>query len=424
MAVAGGVLLLSSCGGCDATVNHAALPTYFSSPGSFDDVEIDQAGHRLYVADRGHKGVTVVDISGSTPRFAGTVDVGGSPNGLAVAPDLKRVFAGLASGAVVAIDTDSASKTFMKVVDGISVDKAEADLMDYSAKAKLLFVGTGSGGTVASVDPTTSQVTGRIDLKSAVEQPRFDPADGMLYVTAPDADALFRIDPVKEEIVNTYKLDGCKPSGLAINPTRELALIACTGSAMVMDLRKGSHWLTSGVRGGDVVSYDAGADRFVVASPHINSPSAVGVFRGDGHFLSATSTDSSGHAAAYDGARGVVYTTGAAGLMSFTPGACLQVPEWMHFAAGLAAYATPFGLLAIAIVLYPRWRKRARNKAPKKASTKPARQSWRQRQREDLLFARERMREIEDGILGAEPEPAVEAPAPKPDPMQSFLNPT
>jgi hypothetical protein len=212
---------------------------------------------------------------------------------------------------------------------------------------------------------------------------------------------------------------------MGINPTRELALIACTGTAMVMDLRSGSHSLARGVQGGDVVSYDPGADRFIVASPHIKSPSAVGVFRGDGQFLTSTSTDSSGHAAAYDDAHGMVYTTGAAGLLSFTPATCLPTPEWMHMAAGLGAYATPFGLLALVIVLYPRWRKRARAKAPRKSSSpKPGRLSWRQSQREDLLFERERMRSLEDSILGVEPAPAVEAPAPKPDPMQTFLNST
>jgi len=39
------------------------------------------------------------------------------------------------------------------------------------------------------------------------------------------------------------------------------------------------------VAGGDIVTYDAAVDRFVVASPHDRHDSAVGVFYGDGTFL-------------------------------------------------------------------------------------------------------------------------------------------
>src|SRR5207245_7818952 len=84
LAAAGGVTLLSGCSSCQSTVRQLALPAV--AAGSFDGVEADQTAHRLYLADRTNDKVQAIDISTSQPRFAGSIDVGAAPNGLAVAP--------------------------------------------------------------------------------------------------------------------------------------------------------------------------------------------------------------------------------------------------------------------------------------------------------------------------------------------------
>jgi len=45
----------------------------------------------------------------------------------------------------------------------------------------------------------------------------------MLYVTTQGTDSLLRIDPASGKVVNTIKVVGCRPNGLAINPGRQLA---------------------------------------------------------------------------------------------------------------------------------------------------------------------------------------------------------
>ena len=415
-AAVGAVVLLSACGaGCDAAVNTTALPAVAGVPPSFDAVEIDQPAHRVYVADRTRTGVDVIDISKTSPRFLQTVNVGGPPNGLALARDSNRLYAGLAYGSVVAIDTDPASKTFMTVTDRVSVGNKSADLMDYGGKR--VFVGSGSN--VVIIDAATNKVVSQVDVKAPVEQPRYNSADGMVYVTSPDADTIFQINPDLAKVTNTFKMGGCKPAGLAINPARQMGLVACSVSVSAVDLRDGSYRLVSGIPAGDIVSYSSAADRFLVASANAKAPSVVGVFSGDAKFITSAVTDPRGHAAVFDTTNQLVYTTSAAGILSFTPPTCAPGVDWKRTMATLGIYATPFVLLALVMIFYSARRDRSRAKAAN-GSAGPQR---RRQYEDDLAVQRERMRSLEDSILGAETV-VTEDPQAKHDPWGGFFNST
>ena len=126
----------------------------------------------------------------------------------------------------------------------------------------MVFASNGDGGSIATIDATTGVVKSHFAIGHPLEQPRFNPADGMLYVTSPDADAVFMVDPGKGVIKSTIKLDKCVPYGLAINPKLDQALIACRNFVMRQNLRNTADVEAFGqVSRGDVVSYDAVADR-------------------------------------------------------------------------------------------------------------------------------------------------------------------
>src|SRR5438094_2102786 len=183
VAAAGGMILLGACTSCQSTVREAAIPAI--AAGSFDGVEADQRAHRLYLGDSAAHGIDVVDISSTTPRFVRTIDVAGAPNGLAVAEDTHRLYAGLIGGSVAVIDTDESSPKFMQMVDRVTVDSLAADLLDYSAQKQRVYVATGQSGEVVGIDTTTNQVKERLAAKVPVEQPRFNPSDGLAYAASP-----------------------------------------------------------------------------------------------------------------------------------------------------------------------------------------------------------------------------------------------
>jgi len=386
LAAAGGAILLAGCTSCQSTVRTTGMTVI--AEGSFDVVVADQPGHRLYLADRTAKGVDVVDISSPQPLFVSTIPLSAAPHGLALDAASHRLFAALGSGAVAVIDTGPRSSN--QVVANIQVESSSLDLIDYSPQNDSLYVG--SGRTVLVVDVAREQVTKRITTAMPVGQPRYDPADGMVYATVSGTDSLVQINPATGFVTRNYVIAKCRPNGVGINPARQLALVSCGGSIALVNLESGAQRVTRVVQGGDVVTYEAAADRFVVASPHDMNESAIGVFAGDGSFIASVPATSSAHAAAFDSVHGLVYAPGPAGLMSFAPAACAPPPDWLRFVGGLSVFAVPLLLAALFLVLVARAlaRRRAGLGGP----------TYQELQAEDLEFERERMRALEDGILG------------------------
>lgn len=386
---AAGLVLLSACGSCQSIVHETAIPAL--AAGTFDAVEADQSQRRLYFADETAKGVDIVDVSGAQPRFAGTVSLPDAPKGLALAPDSRRLYAAMGGGQVAVIDMDRISQTYQKVVAAITVDTASADLVDFSPQTNQLYVG--SDTSVVVVDAGSGKVVNKFDLKSPVEQPRYNPADGKLYVATPHTDTVLQLDPSNGQVLRKYTQPKCKPKGLAINPSRDIALVACGGSMAVFNLRSGLDEVSRTVQGGDIVTYDAAVDRFTVGSAHGPRDSAVGVFSGDARYIGQIAASPNAHAAVFDDSTGVVYAVGAKGLLSFSPAACAPLPDWLTFMGGASVFIVPLAAFGVFLVWYARRRSRIHPTAPR---TK----TWEQLHREDLEAERERMRELEDAIYG------------------------
>jgi DNA-binding beta-propeller fold protein YncE len=341
--------LVAGCGSTGVQTTGTPVPGLSAKTGSFDDVEIDQSAHRLYAADRTDSGVDVFDVSGPAAMFLKTITLPAPPNGLAVAPDLGRLFAGTAAGTVEVVDTVAGS-----VTGEVKTGASEVDLIDYGAGPQQLFAATGAGGSVLTIDARTSKVLSTAKVGKPLEQPRYDPADGMVYVSVPDLDALAQIDPATGTVKKTLKLGGCIPIGLAIKPVAQTAVLACRASVMAYDLKTGKSQTFDRVADGDVVHYYPSVDRFFVTSAHDGVPTVVGMFGGDpiGYVTSANVTGG-GNAAAYDATNDLVYTTdprrGHVGVMSLRLDGSRPVPFWQS----VLTTVVPFVVLAAFVA--PLW---------------------------------------------------------------------
>jgi 6-phosphogluconolactonase (cycloisomerase 2 family) len=326
--VALATLLAAACNVADTQLVNTPVPSLSDKAASFDVIQIDQQNQRLYVSDRTDKGIDVFDISTARASFLQTIAMSSSPNGLAIAPDLGRLFVGTSSGLVI-VDIDPKSPANGTAIKEIATGTA-ADLLDYAPSRHLVFAGN-TEGTISSIDATTGQVKGLFKTGQALEQPRFNQADGMLYVTSPAADALFRIDPDDGTIKTQIPFPKCQPSGLAINPRANQALIACAAAVVSWDFRTGKSQKFDKVPRGDVVTYDAKIDRFFVAAPKAKPSSVVGIFGGNPiAYVTSVVTSGGGNSAAYDETNNTVYTPETrikkAGLTSFPLPADDQVP--------------------------------------------------------------------------------------------------
>ena len=320
-----------------------------TTTGNFDDLQIDQANHRLYAADRDH-GIDVFDISTPYAKFVQSITLPSYPNGLAVASDLGRLYVGTADGSVQVIDINPASPTAWKVIMQIQTGAKEVDLLDYSASRHELYASNGTDGTLAIIDTNRNAITRSVKVGSALEQPRFNSADGMLYVTSPDADALFKIDPATGTIKSKNTLGLCQPMGLAINPRANQAMIACTNWTLAWNLRTSTAQGFNEASGGDIVRYDSSADRFLVASPGNINTGTVAIFGGSPiAYISSVTTGAGANAADYDETNRLIYTTdlrpNQVGVDAF------QIPDGAPTLSSLLTLAPLAALLPVMVLV-------------------------------------------------------------------------
>ncbi|HET7420854.1 MAG TPA: hypothetical protein VFL27_10780 [Candidatus Dormibacteraeota bacterium] len=312
-------LLLAACtvgGGAPITYSEVRIPT-LPGAASFDAMDVNQQAHRLYVADRTDSGVDVIDLTTSPATYTHTIPLGSSPNGLVYAPDVKRIFVGLADGSLAIIDESE------KVIKQAPAGGKTVDLIDYSPSTQEVFAGV-SDNSVARIDAVTGNVKNVIKLAATgIEQPRYNPVDHLLYVTSPGSNSMFVVDPTTGAVKNEVALgDKCSPNGMAINPKTDQALVACRLWVQRINLRNtADQQPISQVEGGDVVTYFAGADRFLVGTPD-SIPSAVGILGGNPiRFIASAQTHAQGNSAALDESRLIVYSPdtrpGTVGLVAF-----------------------------------------------------------------------------------------------------------
>ena len=310
------------------------IPPLAGKTASIDIIVIDQDAHRLYVADRGTNGVDVFDITTKDAKYVKSIDLGSGANGVVVAKNVNKLFAGLNDSNVAVIDL-----TTLNVLAKVSTGgKGRADELDYDPKDKKVYIANSGDGFVTVIDGTTNAIIKKIDnLGPALEQPAYNTADGLMYMTSSDQNAVFVFDPVKDVMVRKDTVAVlCNPQGLAINPKTSQAVLGCaigragsSGTALTVawDLQKG---IFTGVFGqvgaGDSVIYSAKTDRFYFGAHVFPHGSVIGIFSGAPiAFLTnvPTGTFSGAKNLAYDETNNLIYTQdalpGEGSLFSFTP---------------------------------------------------------------------------------------------------------
>jgi YVTN family beta-propeller protein len=317
-------LALSACGGFaepalqPLTKEAAArveLPPVHGKTAAFDTMALDQADHRLYIADSLDQGVDVVDVTASPGHYLLTIPLGTIPHGIALASDLQRLYTGNDDSTVSVIDIKPSSPHRYAVIASISTKgPGIADLVDYDPVDHKLYVGNADDGFVSSIDVKTNTVVKQIPNLGKVEQPRYDPADGMVYVSNAERDSIIQIDAHTDTVVKEYPLPvKCVPHGLAINPATNQGIVGCSDKdnpvTIAWDFGAkrmiGSFDLAGA---GDAVIFDAQAGHFYFAAAGF-APAEIAVFNAAPiRFLTAVPTSHHSNAVAYDEALKLIYT--------------------------------------------------------------------------------------------------------------------
>lgn len=269
---------------------------------STDVFSFDPSTHTMYFADRVNKGVSVIDTTTNT--YLGTLVVptcdgtGSCPSGVLVAPDLhKLVVTDRLIGAgnlnhifIYDLRILSAPPVTLTVTGPVG-SQFQTDELDYDPLNHRAYVANSLCPCFLTVvDLVTNTIVDQIPLPANLEQPRFNPVDGMIYVTMPDDlvtptgganDAVVKIDPTKTgaaAIVGTFPPPaGCAVRGIDIDPLTNTGIIGCGlgASQYLLDFATGSVLAQfPGVTGTDTLAFNRNLRRWYTASSN-NTNSGV-----------------------------------------------------------------------------------------------------------------------------------------------------
>jgi len=247
---------------------------------AFDISWVDAPSGHYYLGDRSNGAIDVVDVTTDkvTAQVGGFVGATGNnntsgPDGVVVTVSNRELWAGDGDSTVKVVDLVA-----NKVVATISTGgKFRADEMAYDPKDNVLIAANNAD------DPpfaTLFSVSGRIVIKkipfpnatNGAEQPQYDPATGMFYLSVPATVAnpggeMDVIDPVALKVVGSYGLKNCGPNGSALGPGNQL-LAGCgnEGRSVIIDKTNGAVLADISTAGGsDEVWYNPGDNRYYLA---------------------------------------------------------------------------------------------------------------------------------------------------------------
>lgn len=195
--------------------------------GRFDYLNADGANKRLYVSH----GTEAVVIDTTTNAIIGRIADTPGIHGIAIAPELGRVFTSNGADNKVSIVNAKDFTTIMKVGTGLNPD---AIMYEPTKKMVWSFDHTGKSATV--IDAQSGKVVATVPLSGVAETGQADAGLGKVFVNIEDTDSIDVIDMNTYKVVGNYKVAPAKaPTGMALDPkTHRIFVTGGDAPTMVM----------------------------------------------------------------------------------------------------------------------------------------------------------------------------------------------
>jgi len=228
----------------------------------FDYLTIDEARGRLWSAHLGANVIYVIDLK-TNKLFKTVTDTPGA-EGVEVVPELNKVYtSNWGDHSIGVIDG-----TRLQVVKKIpALNKPDGNA--YAAPFHKLYVSDERAKTLLVVDVRTDEVVKKIPFGSETGMPQYDSVARKVYLNLQESNRFVVIDPATDRVEGNYPVGSCVGNhGMALDPTRHLAFLACEGNDQLTVFDVAAHRPVAQVKlpgGGDVVKYDAGLRRVYVA---------------------------------------------------------------------------------------------------------------------------------------------------------------
>jgi DNA-binding beta-propeller fold protein YncE len=188
----------------------------------FDYQTIDTAANRLYIAHMNAGQLVVFDIS--TRKVIANLDGFARVHGVWAVPELGggRVYASVTGHHEVAV-VDAASLTVLARVKGIDYP----DGIAYAPDVKRLFVSDEHGKADGVIDATTNAFLRSVPLGGEAGNTVYDPTAKRILVGVHELNEVVSLDPATLAITGRYPMTGLEhPHGIILDPTHHIAFVA------------------------------------------------------------------------------------------------------------------------------------------------------------------------------------------------------
>ena len=186
----------------------------------FDYQSLDVEHDRLYISHMNAGQMVVFDTQAR--KVVANLDGFDGVHGVLAVPQIGRVYASVtAQHQVAAVDMAT-----LKTV-GKTGPVEYPDGLAYAPESKRVFVSDEHGGTDAVIDATSNKLIGSIPLGGGAGNTIYDSGSGHILVAVHGKNDLVSIDPSTMKIIGRCGLPGLKnPHGIALDPANHLAFIA------------------------------------------------------------------------------------------------------------------------------------------------------------------------------------------------------
>jgi DNA-binding beta-propeller fold protein YncE len=229
----------------------------------FDYQCLDAQSGRLFIAHMSANQLVVFDTAKRV--VVRNLDGFKRVHGVWVVPELQRVYASITGDHAVGV-VDSESLQTLAKVGPISYP----DGLAYAPNQKRVFVSDEHGNADAVIDATTNSLVANIPLGGGAGNTVYDSVSGHILVAVHGLNELAIIDPASARIIGRTPLPGiADPHGIALDLSSHLAFIAGEGnhSLAVLDLTAMKVLSTYEVgEDPDVLAFDSGLKRLYVSA--------------------------------------------------------------------------------------------------------------------------------------------------------------
>lgn len=282
----------------------ATIPMPGEALTSYDISFVNQKTEQYFLADRSNKAIDIFDVKdnkyvGRVTGFVGPVlKPDGKVNSNKSGPDGvlafgQQIWAGDGDSTLKIIDANT-----MKITESTSTGgTTRLDEMAYDPKDQI-FIGVNNAEDPPFATIVSTRKGHKIiakvtfpDATDGTEQPGYNAADGMFYVSIPEIKkdpkkgGVAVIDPKTGKIVKILSVDNCHPNGLAFGPGQNFVL-GCSASGkegmppiiVVMNAKSGSVVATiSDIGAADEVAYSEKNNQYYIGGSNMPGGGVLGV---------------------------------------------------------------------------------------------------------------------------------------------------